>query len=921
MPYVVGRTLNDSNQWDAEKEVSSDWIDENGSINLEARVSIDGTTLLSRLPGDAEISQTILPDYVDQLDIPNSPNEDLVILDINSGIATGKGINSFLFGNNISQDSGGGGGDDKLIISGNLEQLDTSRNGSNQKSGSNNFFGGVGLDRLVFGDARSDDFTVAGSQIEGALTLFYKDGDYFQMYLHSVEVIEFLDQTIFLSDYWYDNSKNIGLLPDEAGPNIIWRGSNSHWQVSDRDGYLIPFEQLVEIDKIQDHPGIPWWWHNVAPSNSIIDGSDEFNVARYDFSNKNESIFQSVLSEYGYLSVRTGFEVSNEVDLDNEYGIDLLLARVEGYSIETGDGDDQIEILLSSDHRSAIDFEHIELRLGGGNDTVKIDGIELVDNATTGSSFIDGGSGIDTVVVAGVSSNFELYSSDLSDRNRWEIRAKSTPLRNRRLSSLESDEMFPSNLRFGEEKAIPGFSLFNVEFVQFDDQIFDLQTAGIGNSGDDTTESGTIGSITSSVTGIFREGVTLTAPAVTGDPDGDATNPNYSYQWYKGGNIVAGATASTYTVPASGAGTYKVAITYTDAQGFIATVDSPDQVISVFNNGNGTPGAIKGNGVLREGVTLTAPVITGDPDGMPTKPNYKYQWFRNNSAISRATGKTYKVPTTGSGTYRVAVTYTDAQGFTATVNSANQAVAKFNNGNGTPGAIKGNGVLREGVTLTAPVITGDPDGMPTKPNYKYQWFRNNSAISRATGKTYKVPATGSGNYKVGITYADAQKYTATVNSRNLFIAKVIFGTAKADTLRGTIGDDLITGLGGADRLTGGAGKDTFRYNSLSDSRLAAYDRITDFAIGTDRIDAPRAVTARNLRQLGRVSALTQDGIGAVLTRTTFRANRAATFTLGTGERTRTFLALNDNRAGFSSAGDGLIEITGFKGSLANLAII
>ena len=149
----------------------------------------------------------------------------------------------------------------------------------------------------------------------------------------------------------------------------------------------------------------------------------------------------------------------------------------------------------------------------------------------------------------------------------------------------------------------------------------------------------------------------------------------------------------------------------------------------------------------------------------------------------------------------------------------------------------------------------------------------------------------------------------------------LIGGLGADRLTGGLGADRLIGGLGADRLTGGLGADTFRYTNLSESRLAAYDRITDFAIGTDRLDAPRAVTAANVRQLGRVSALSQNGISAVLTRATFQANRAATFTLGTGTRTRTFLALNDGIAGFDGNRDGLIEMTGFSGNLANLAII
>ena len=139
---------------------------------------------------------------------------------------------------------------------------------------------------------------------------------------------------------------------------------------------------------------------------------------------------------------------------------------------------------------------------------------------------------------------------------------------------------------------------------------------------------------------------------------------------------------------------------------------------------------------------------------------------------------------------------------------------------------------------------------------------------------------------------------------------------------------MITGLGGADRLTGLGGKDTIKYRALSDSRLSAYDRITDFAIGTDIFDAPRAVSSTNIKQLGRVSALTQAGIEKVLGKSNsslgkqvFASHRAATFTFGTGGSVRTFLGVNDATAGFDQRFDALVEITGYSGSLANLAIV
>jgi len=73
--------------------------------------------------------------------------------------------------------------------------------------------------------------------------------------------------------------------------------------------------------------------------------------------------------------------------------------------------------------------------------------------------------------------------------------------------------------------------------------------------------------------------------------------------------------------------------------------------------------------------------------------------------------------------------------------------------------------------------------------------------------------------------------------------------------------------------------------------------------------------------VGVVSSLTQAGIQAVLTPTTFLKGGAATFTHGLGPSTRTFLALNDSTAGFDATKDAILEITGYSGSLLNLAVI
>lgn len=156
------------------------------------------------------------------------------------------------------------------------------------------------------------------------------------------------------------------------------------------------------------------------------------------------------------------------------------------------------------------------------------------------------------------------------------------------------------------------------------------------------------------------------------------------------------------------------------------------------------------------------------------------------------------------------------------------------------------------------------------------------------------------------------------------------GLAGNDTLSGDNGNDILKGGAGVDQLTGGLGgdiftggseADTFVFTKGSESLLDNFDQITDLVIGTDVIDGFNAITAANIAKVGAVSALTQAGIATKLTNSTFGANGAAVFTLGTAANTRTFLALNDLNAGFSSSSDAIIEITGYSGELNSLAIV
>ena len=143
----------------------------------------------------------------------------------------------------------------------------------------------------------------------------------------------------------------------------------------------------------------------------------------------------------------------------------------------------------------------------------------------------------------------------------------------------------------------------------------------------------------------------------------------------------------------------------------------------------------------------------------------------------------------------------------------------------------------------------------------------------------------------------------------------MLGGSGTDSLNGAGGDDSLVGGAGLDTITGGGGADRFDYTNLRDGVLIVsstsvpqFERITDFVIGQDMIDVTTTPASGSFRNLGAQSALTSSSVTSLLNSSTFLANGAATFSFGS----RTFLALNDSVAGFSSVNDAVLEITGYS---------
>jgi Ca2+-binding RTX toxin-like protein len=151
-----------------------------------------------------------------------------------------------------------------------------------------------------------------------------------------------------------------------------------------------------------------------------------------------------------------------------------------------------------------------------------------------------------------------------------------------------------------------------------------------------------------------------------------------------------------------------------------------------------------------------------------------------------------------------------------------------------------------------------------------------------------------------------------------------------DLLSGDADDDFLNGGIGSDTLTGGIGADTFVFQ-FGQSTATAADRLTDFAIGTDKIDlftaaglaapAPTAfsrandnTTATSLTTLAQ--AIFSDANGAVAGNQALTLGGAALVVV-TGAIAGTYLIVDDGIAGFGS-NDLVINISGVSGSLPSL---
>ncbi|MFE7775359.1 hypothetical protein ACFU5O_15945 [Streptomyces sp. NPDC057445] len=226
------------------------------------------------------------------------------------------------------------------------------------------------------------------------------------------------------------------------------------------------------------------------------------------------------------------------------------------------------------------------------------------------------------------------------------------------------------------------------------------------------------------------DGTAQVGAILTADPGSWTPTPaSFGYRWKADGEAIAGATASTYTVPASLLGR-KLTVTVTARLlgGETAVTSAAVTVAKGAAPRATTAPRISGTAKVGAKLGLTQGIWT------PAATSYGYQWKADGEAIAGATASTYTVPASLLGR-KLTVTVTahrtghaDGTATTATVTAAK------GNAPTVTRAPTISGTARAGYTLKAAPGTWTP----TPSSYAYQWYADGRAIRGATGSSLKL---------------------------------------------------------------------------------------------------------------------------------------------------------------------------------------
>jgi len=205
------------------------------------------------------------------------------------------------------------------------------------------------------------------------------------------------------------------------------------------------------------------------------------------------------------------------------------------------------------------------------------------------------------------------------------------------------------------------------------------------------------------------------------------------YKWYKDGNLIEGATGSSYTVTQTG--TYSVEPDFGRCAG---SMRSNEIQATLPGSANSMGIKIKGDATrdICTGQTITLETeITNEQPGF----TFTYQWYKDNTPIAGATSATYRA--TEPGTYKVrSVPGSNCPMTSTEVKLNTRATTDLLTIEGGETQVKCTGQTLTFTTQLQGGITGT-----------YKWYKNGTEIAGASANTYG--ATDVGSYYVTLTEA------------------------------------------------------------------------------------------------------------------------------------------------------------------------
>jgi hypothetical protein len=238
---------------------------------------------------------------------------------------------------------------------------------------------------------------------------------------------------------------------------------------------------------------------------------------------------------------------------------------------------------------------------------------------------------------------------------------------------------------------------------------------------------------------------------------------SYSYQWYRNGSAISGATKQSYTLASADVNKcFWVKVTGKASGRASKSIEYPQE--SCF--GYVQPGVIT-QGAVR--IDNTSSTLKAVPTGWTTpRLTYKYQWYRGASKITGATSSTYK-PTTSDRGNLIKVSITASRsGFPS--KSATSAAANYTLTASAAPVVSGIAQVGKTLSVTTPSYSTVGGAAPSA-TVSYQWYRSGSAISGATLSTYalvsadygkKMTVKVTGSLDGYIAHAQTSASTATV---------------------------------------------------------------------------------------------------------------------------------------------------------------